>query len=625
MTSRQGDQRLKGSLHSIWAAVHSIITCVFCDGNEMSDSQATIVRPFAEINEMSALERQMSSEDWRIVHQISQELSFIVTSSKWYEAVRCLGSAFAGALGCDRIGVWILKRGFPREFFLFRLENCRQEDVRNSLDETNSRRLRKEELFSEYLVAIPVRSMRIVELHSGNVIHGCEPEHLTFGDHWKAALRIPLADHKGRLLGAVLAGWRDASTAPLDERDLLRTAILSQIAGRSLEQFRIFASITAVRRAMRRADEFKEVLQEVLTYSMDLVQADRGDIGFHDWDRNRFGILQVDGVLAWKPTWKDFPEKTGFIRKVWDAKSGESNCALVIDVKANDARTIYFKCPESDLDIRSELTLRIDVDDNSSQNERPVAIINLESEGVSAFDEYDLQALRILANRISDDYQFIRKKIDINRIVYEMADQSKDLSRIARDVLESVRAVYGFDRGIIFFPDYNHKELRAFAQIGFDRDLDQQPFAFEFCKPSFAGHVFFGRKADWVADPETDPRVCRVGVDEFEIKSPLLGIPLVYDGHPVGVMVLWSENYPPPRKEHTEELTVFAKLASLILRRSQNQEREKQLLRNIERIMRQMHTTLDLNKNLSLILEGVRELGFDRVRVFRYVPGTKRG
>jgi signal transduction histidine kinase len=108
------------------------------------------------------------------------------------------------------------------------------------------------------------------------------------------------------------------------------------------------------------------------------------------------------------------------------------------------------------------------------------------------------------------------------------------------------------------------------------------------------------------------------GLEVFQIDGPLVGVPLDYDHKVVGVLVSWSRLKAQITEDHIELLEPFARVAAMNIALSETERQRTKVLQYIGDILDQMQTELSLEKNLTLIMSGIQQAGFDRVGVFEY-------
>jgi signal transduction histidine kinase/putative methionine-R-sulfoxide reductase with GAF domain len=461
-------------------------------------------------------------------------------------------------------------------------------------------------------LAIPVSKLMLANA-DGLPPGGPPYDRVEFNDN-SGWVRVPLMDRKNKLLGQVLLSQGRQRGAPQDfsKEDIVVAALLAQKAAGLLENVRTFRLLRDLKEAAAKASGIPELLESALRTAVRLLHADRGDTAYHDWNKGDLVVGPQNGpeVLNQWPPGTVLPKNEkprGLIRKVW-----ETGADLIIPRVSEELDYL-----PGHPDTKSEIVVLL------RWNKRRLGVINLESFRASAFDEPDLCLLRLVADYVVDAY-LVGQAAEFKSISGWLAEhrhELHDLNEIATRILESVRAIYGFDCGIIYRPDYAKKEMEGYAAIPRSHDLKSKPFCYGFDESSLASHVFKTRQACFIQDPGKDPEkiVNPRGVEYFNIKSPLLGIPLLVETEPVGVMVVWSDlnlEQAIPTREHIELLEPFARLAAVLLRGVQAETRRSIFLDGVERILKQMQTEIDLRKNLQAIMEEIQRVGFDRVRVF---------
>jgi signal transduction histidine kinase len=451
---------------------------------------------------------------------------------------------------------------------------------------------------------------------------------------WAASLVLRLRDHKARLQGVTVIADPGRK---LNRRTLQFATHLARKCGRCIEQGRALYLVTQLRRQMKMGPTFQRVLELILRYAISLVGADRGDIGYWNWDhdggRGGFGLIPSEAPWLQGNSWQPC-EPTGVLGRVWHDPHGR-------DFRSGRDESPAPASPQEAADPRSSLVVRLDQRHeqltqgpraaDERRETRRIAVVRLESRGrADAFDDRDRELLHLLLDRACDDFKLVGLWMDFRQIIDRLSE-SAELEQTGKVILESIRAAYGFDCGLIYYPDYPGKKLVAFGMMGGDEGKRGWTLPLVGTAPetrSFALHLFREQAVAWVADPrdpaEWGKRVNREGVESFDINGPMIGLRLVGGREePIGAMVLWCERNPPPAPWHQEELRPLGQLAGLALRAHLAQERQTRFQDAVGRILRQMRQTLDLKENLRAVMEGIRAVGFERVRIFAARPGGR--
>ena len=104
----------------------------------------------------------------------------------------------------------------------------------------------------------------------------------------------------------------------------------------------------------------------------------------------------------------------------------------------------------------------------------------------------------------------------------------------------------------------------------------------------------------------------------FRIAGPLVGVPLIFRDEVVGVLVTWSRKNPPPTEEHEARLETFARLAAMSIATVESDRQRESTLRIVREICKLTPVDFSGEEKLKLVMEGLREIGFDRVGLFEY-------
>jgi GAF domain-containing protein/signal transduction histidine kinase len=550
----------------------------------------------------------MTAEQWQAFTKASLELVSIITCPTRKIAWRRGGEVLKTALKCDRIAIWAKKSYWDPEADKADQFECVFRDVASEPQPgpvaVSARDIDRDQ------VAITIRA---------NSKHPMSPIVTNSFVDCDNALVLMLHDHLGRMIGAVVVPHHDGSICPFEKA-------LADQCGRCVELGRLLYLVTRLRRKMKDAESFQSVLRLILQYAIHLLGAKRGDIGYHNWDhqdaQGRFGLIGSETDSSWKPHNLLDPAKD-----VWDGSKD-------------------FVDPNSFQDAGSESTLIVRVDQRfeqmtgrdkrgqSGQEPRRIALVQLKRD--FGFDEVDQEHLHLLLDRAGDDFKTVGLGFDSREIVSKLVE-SKQLDQAGKVILESIRAAYGFDRGVIFKPNPSHAELKNFASIGLGDDANSFTHPLGGGQldndPSFAKHLFSDETAAFIDDVKTEleltPKSKRLGghgVEVFKISGSLIGWRLTgIAGEPIGSMVMWRSedvpNNPMPQSWHLEELKPMSQLASLALRAHIGEEREKTFRDAIKDVLQQMQQALDVKTNLRVIMIGLQKIGFARVRIFQYHPG----
>ena len=189
------------------------------------------------------------------------------------------------------------------------------------------------------------------------------------------------------------------------------------------------------------------------------------------------------------------------------------------------------------------------------------------------------------------------------------------------EILRCASDFYGFDAGIIYVADHNARTMRCAAFIGCDGlPIDPAKFVYRFDERSAATRVL-NKQGFFSLNPRRDPEVNKEGLRAFQIKGPLVALPLVVTDRVLGALVMWSREGEVPSKVHASSLRPFAFLAATCIAPWEAGRSEGQLaaaLANIQQGTKRLRASLRDRRYIRLIFIGILAAGFERVRIFRF-------
>lgn len=451
-----------------------------------------------------------------------------------------------------------------------------------------------------------------VSIHGTDLLNhpftaGKTPDHLASGKCF-SLLGMPLKDRKRRLLGLVsVHNKKDVDGKPNEaisftEIDVSIARILANKIVIVLENLRTSETLYELMQTMNTASNLEQILDDILRKGLLLFQADRGD--FVLWNERSRELVQEATVGESKLKVGQVVPDRSIIRTVWDSKDHFLSGDVLSESK-------YF---EMDSRTRSEIAVRVQL------KGRAIGVLNVESFQLDAFDKQDLKVLRLLAQYAAIAVRMVGKETQFRSIVQRLGEYSPP-QYFLRNILEYLRDIYDLDSGLIYIADETDRMLRCSAFIcGRELDIDDDPteFSYPFDQTALATHVLQGKKGYFSHNPSRDKIVDQKDVKVFKIDSPILGIPLIFAEKAVGSLVVWNSRKPYATQEHLEHLKPFARLAAAAIAISRSEQQQSGVLSRIQGILSRMQTELSLYKNLHLVLEGLHEVGFDRVRVFKF-------
>jgi|GEM_PF-6881243 len=440
------------------------------------------------------------------------------------------------------------------------------------------------------------------ELTGNRYVTGQPAAHLA-GGVCRSTLIVPLPEAKGRPLVVLKLDNKKSNPGHFTAEDEVIVGLLAHVVVVVLEKHRDFQVNRTLAQEVREARTVAEVFAAFLRASAAGTRADRAEMFF--WDEVAGGLrarLPPYGASLFaesrppigSPCWEawnigqevlvaDFA-----LSPEWHPVGESSRSALVIPLKKEGFR-------------------------------RP-GVLSLESQRPGNFDKHDAHHVTVLWEYAA---------IAVNMILEERSRAEPrpvhDRSGEFQVILQNVRDTFGFEAGVIYVPNYEEKKLVCLAHIGCEpTQPGQKEPTYEFNKPAFVTRVFADKEPLYSVDPRHDARVTQDGVRYYNIDGPMLGVPLVYRGQTLGVLIVWGRSRrPAPVLEDRQRLQPFASLAAAKIFLSGSERERTWALRHLQRVLASTQHELSSEEALRVVVKGVAEFGFDRVRAFSYDDHTQ--
>jgi signal transduction histidine kinase len=449
-----------------------------------------------------------------------------------------------------------------------------------------------------------------VRLHGADLINSpfvaSQPAEHLVGGTCRSTMILPLRDRKGHLLAVLKLDNKKSLPGHFTGEDEYLAGLLGHLIMVVLEKHRDFQVNRTLARDVREATTAANIFAAFLKASAARVRADRADLFFWDEVAGGLRVRLRHGDDGLRP--ESRPPRGSPCWDVW--RTGQEK--LVGDFGRNpDLRPVA----ES---TRSALTIPL-------KGIYWQGVLNLESGQAENFDEHDAHDISVLwdyaaisARMVDDD---AARRVPAGPRRRQLHDRSGEFQGILKNVQES----FGYEAGVIYVPNFEEKKLVCLARIGCDSPpLGLAEPVYEFGKKAFVTWVFEEKQAHYSANPRDDDNVSPDGVRYFRIHGPMLGVPLVYRGTVLGVLIVWSRNRGPrPTPEDRHRLQPFASLAAAKILLSESERQRSWVLRHLQGILSRTQQQISGEAALRAVVKGVMEFGFDRVLAFAYDEHTQ--
>jgi signal transduction histidine kinase len=424
-------------------------------------------------------------------------------------------------------------------------------------------------------------------------------------------LAIPLKDRKGNTLGIVKVDnkkneFRKAcETVTFSAVDEYIARILANKISLVLSNIRRFEVFRELMQTAHEASSEKVLFDVILQTGLSLVGADRGDLLLWNEQKNALVHWPSPGSI-----------RGGYILRepsLSHKAFAGGQTILCEDIsqdpayKAIDGRT------------KSEIVVPLKYEG------RKIGVLNAESFRLKGFDTQDQELLEALAQYAAIALQAIGKQYQFQNIVEQLAKHSPPQS-VLTSIIDSVLALFSLAGGIIYIVDEKNRILRCSAYAS-RKELsikDPTQFSYRFDEDSLATHVFHTKKEYKCSNPLIDPIVNKKGLEAFDIKDSIIGMPLIFRDKVVGVLATWFGGYAGSLMGFSSStleninLTPFARVAATTIALASAELRRETVFQELKALLSSLHTELSLEKSLSLILRGIQLIGFDRGRVYKF-------
>jgi signal transduction histidine kinase len=424
-------------------------------------------------------------------------------------------------------------------------------------------------------------------------------------DGLHSILALPLVGRKGTSCHGVLelVNKQGGAEAAFTAEDVALGGLLGQILGAALDLMHVLQTVRRHLGRLNNARSLDEIYQVILRATVQLLHADRGDLALWDRGTERLVLRSSVGAAGRLKSGDAVPEGSVTAR-AWE--SGQPRVVADVQQEAD-----YFCLDPA---VRSELVLPWELDGT------PAGILTLASYRPNHFDFLDLTLLKVLRRCGSFALRVFGHHVLLDKIYLDLVQARAPGTESLKTILESAADIYRFDAGLIYLVDPGGSRLSCAESIG----CTSTGFSYQLTDRALATEVYRRREPIYVPDPQASDVVNQEGVRRFNIRGGLLGMPLLYRGQAVGVLVVWHRTRPHFIKEHHKrDLEPFARVAAATVALGEVARVRDRARREYQLLQWQIQKAKSFEEVVQLILEGVQKIGFDRAWLFDFREATQ--
>lgn len=191
------------------------------------------------------------------------------------------------------------------------------------------------------------------------------------------------------------------------------------------------------------------------------------------------------------------------------------------------------------------------------------------------------------------------------------------------EALGGICRAFGWERALLFLPDYGHGTLRVRCSWGHPDDV--RGFAYLFSESEALAIRTWSdpqNKVGFWEKGDATEKLHAKGLTKFQIQHSCLCVPVLSFGGQnakMGVASFWSENAARrPSREQGAAATTLCKMIGDIAAVMEQQVVQQQLFEWIGRISQKLIQGVDGEAIIRLIMDALKNAGFRRVRYFRF-------
>ena len=356
--------------------------------------------------------------------------------------------------------------------------------------------------------------------------------------------------------------------------------------------------------------ELEPVLHEIAERSVHLCRADYGYVYLRDGELYRVAA-DSGGTPALRQYEREHPLAPGRGSAVGRVALTRS-AVLIPDVLADQE---YQLLEAQELaGYRTVLGLPIELDGEV------IGVVGVARNRVDPFGDDEIATMSVfaaqtgvavrLADLLGEKQQAVEREAAISHVLRAMGGSTFDLSEVLQTVLDNAVALCHADLGNIIRHDPERDVYRIAVSRNFGPEYREAEERYDYVpdRGTLTGRALIERRAVHIIDVLADPEFQPIDLQKIGGYRTVLGVPMMRDGFPVGVIGLGRSEVRPFSEREIALVSTFADQAALAIQNARLFETVERQRTELARFAPQVASMLSSDEGQSLLTGHRREI-----------------